>query len=249
MLKRLLAGLAVVALLTAVQSARAGILFATDFEAPTYTTGPLAGQDGWFSDTGSPFVSVQNTVAESGTQAVQITATGAPISSRGVHQDLFDTAASLLKTIKLSVDALIEDPGTAGTASAWSPLVAFNGAGNPVAFMRVLSSGGLFVVGAAATNTGVTVDKDVWNSYELVLNFATGTLDGFLNGVPVASDVAFNNSNTVYRAGAFDLATSLGTDRAFFDNFAVAAVPEPATLALLAIAIAGLGFARRRKLH
>jgi hypothetical protein len=225
MFKRLFAGLAMAALLTAVQSARAGILFATDFEAPTYTTGLLAGQDGWLSDIGSAFVSVQDGIAESGTQAVQIAATDTtPAFSRGFHQNFFDTAASSLKTIQLSVDMLIESPGMGGTASVWWPLNAFNSNGTPIASMRVGVAGNLLL---GTTPTGVTVSKDVWNSYQMELDFATGTMDGFLNGVLVASDAPFNNSNPAYRYGAVSLGGTVGTDRAFFDNLAVAAVPEP----------------------
>lgn len=81
------------------------------------------------------------------------------------------------------------------------------------------------------------------NDYKLLVNFGTGTLDLFLNGLLMASDVAFNNPNPVFRGGIFFLDRVAGTDSAFFDNFAVAVVPERATLALIGVAIAGFGFA------
>ena len=70
---KMMLGTAFVGLLLASGGAKAATIYATDFEPPTFTTGALAGQDGW-SEFPAPSgaVQVENLIAESGLQAVGV---------------------------------------------------------------------------------------------------------------------------------------------------------------------------------
>jgi len=50
----------------------AAVLYATSFENPPFTVGPIAGQDGWAEFPGSGAAFVENSFALTGTQAVDV---------------------------------------------------------------------------------------------------------------------------------------------------------------------------------
>src|SRR5262249_51037525 len=66
--------IAILLLLGCVREATADVIYQTSFENPPFTTGALAGQDGWSVFGVSAAVSVQNSVAKTGTQAVLVKA-------------------------------------------------------------------------------------------------------------------------------------------------------------------------------
>jgi hypothetical protein len=96
---RALLATAGIGLLLAGSSAQAGTLYATGFEPPTFTTGVLAGQDGW-SEFPAPFVAVQveNTFVKTGTQAVEVVPE-VTIGQDGPYKAVSTTAPIVVQSI------------------------------------------------------------------------------------------------------------------------------------------------------
>jgi hypothetical protein len=224
-------------------SAHASLLFSTGFESPTYTSGPLAGQDGWLQDIGATSaITVQMGTVKSGTQAVQIDATGQPDYTRAYRFDNYDTALSGNDPIiDLSGSFLL---GATGTPSIFR-FGGFNGTGNLIGLLQINNTGELSLIGSSQVSTGVLVSTDAWHSFDLTFDFSMSELSLTFDGSAIASGIGFSNtSSSVFLAQSITVVPlSTGTQSMFVDDLSVttrASVPEPPVLSLLAIGLIGI---------
>ncbi len=244
-------GLALLALIP-VPAAHAGTVYATGFENPPFSTGNLAGQDGW-SVFGSTITTVESFFAYSGSQAVFVNGPGSDGQSGPYHTD--SPSGPL---IDLSAEIYISSSSTEGGwqfAATGAGLTGFIGgvdlypdATFPATDDVILITGDFPQVGTIALN--------VWNNFNFLFNMTSQTYSFYLNGSLVQSGAPFcgNNSGpcngatvSAYSDSIFD---GFGgppneNDDGFMDNFNLSNAPEPGSLLLFS---SGLALLIRRKL-
>lgn len=235
-------------------AAQAANIYSTSFEPLTFIPGPIAGQGGWqvFSASGQPNSAlVEAGVALTGTQAAVVD--GSVAAQTGPYYTLNLASPGV---IDLSGDIMLT---TAAGAAQWQfaaigpGLVGFAGGIDITSAGNILAISGAFpVIGSFSSN--------VWHHVDIILDYPTQTFDVKLDGLTLASEMAFCGSNgactgapvPIFGVGIFDSfggATSFAPG--YLDNFSIATVPtgvpEPAAWSLLIGGFAMAGGALRRR--
>jgi hypothetical protein len=234
-------------LLLGAAHSQAAVLYATGFENPPFVLGPINGQAGWSvfsasSQTSDPVI--ESSLVKTGLQAVRVDG-----SVTGQTGPIY-TPNFVDPQLDLSADIYI---ASSSIASEWQ--FATTGAGG-IGF-----AGGIDVVGTSLV--GITdsypvigsLSRDAWHHVDIILNYTSQTYSVDLDGSTVAANLAFcgNNFGTCNGAAVDSMGWTLfdsfghGNDLGAMDNFSIATVPEPATLALLATGLLGLGLRRQRR--
>jgi hypothetical protein len=229
------------------------VIYSTSFESPTFTTGPIAGQDGW-SVYGPSSPSVEDFFADTGSQAVFVDG-GAASQSGPYHTDV-----STGPLIDLSADIAIF---SSSTQTEWQfgalgpGLVGYLGGVDilPNNTIEALSAGSP-VIGTFTRATAF--DSAAWQNINLLFNLSTQTYDISLNGTLLASNLPFCGSNgsctgatlNTYANGFFD-SFGGGNDSGYLDNYSVTLVtstPEPSTtIPMVSVLVAGVTLLWRRR--
>ena len=224
---RVLVALTCIATVFTCLSASAQTLYSTGFENPPFTTGTIAGQDGWQVFGTANAAQVENTNAESGSQAVEVIPALDTGQSGPYHVD--STSASL---VDLSADLYLassSNPSQWQFAALGPTLTPFLGG------ILINADGTVHTITAGFPNVG-TWTYNAWNHVDLRFDITNQTYSLSINGSLVASGVADCGDNTTctggetsdYGAGAFNtLGGEANNDIGFMDNFSVAIVPEP----------------------
>jgi len=245
----------------ALPAAHAAILYSTSFENPPFTLGPIAGQDGW-NVVGSGISVVENSFAKTGSQAVFVDG-GTPDQSGPYHSD-FSTGPLL----DVSADIAIF---TSSTQSEWQFAALGSGLFPFIGGIDVFPDNSFVALTAGFPVLGTfpratAFDSTAWHHIDLLFNFPAQTYNIALDGTTLASNLPFCGDNgpcagapvSSYSDGYFDSfgqSTFGGTpgtnDAGYLDNYRVAnvtGVPEPSSMILLVIGLAGICIGLRRKL-
>jgi hypothetical protein len=230
------------------------VLYSTSFENPPFTTGSIAGQDGW-SVFGPGAQEVENFFADTGSQAVFLDG-GSATQTGPYHQDT--TTGPL---VDLSADLAIF---SSSSQSEWQ--FAGTGAGllGYLGGINILANGDISAITSASGYTDIgtftwatAFDGSAWVNVNLLFDIATQTYDISVGGVTLATDLPFCGSNAgctgasspSFGDGFFDTFGG-GNDSGYIDNYSVTLVtptPEPSTILPLVLLL-GMGFALRHKL-
>ncbi|MGD0435820.1 MAG: PEP-CTERM sorting domain-containing protein, partial [Bryobacteraceae bacterium] len=227
------------------------VLYSTSFESPTFTTGPLAGQDGW-SGFGPSGASVESFFADTGSQAVFLD--GGAASQSGPYYATTSTGP----LVDLSADLAIF---TSSTQTEWQfsalapSLGGFLGGINILADNSIeAQTAGNPIIGTFARATGF--NSSAWVNVNLLFDLATQTYDISVGGVLLDSNVPICGSSSgctgatlsTFGDGLFDTFGG-GNDSGYMDNYSVTlvtATPEPGNLGLIALGLVGIGLVRRK---
>jgi hypothetical protein len=223
----------------------AGALYSTGFESPTFTTGEIAGQNGWAVFGPSAAAQVESGVAESGSQAVEVL----PSLASGQTGPYYSLSTSATE-IEMSAYIYL---ASSSNQSIWQFAATGPGLNGFIGGVDIQSTGAIDLIGPG-TDVG-PFTYNAWQLLDFVFNFTTQTYDFSLNGTLISSNVPFCGSNSGCTGANipsfgdlfFDTfpATS-ANDIGYMDNVAISSVsaPEPGSLILLGVGLAAV-IARR----
>lgn len=216
-------------------------IFATGFENQPYTTGPLAGQDGWF---GWSLSHVQTTEVNGGSQAVATDATEVSGQRITGHALIYDSVNNPESIVTLGVDFMT--PGVNGNPDsvAWG-LLAQGGDAGFFGQMKVLPTGRVWF---DDVGEGPMINFGQWQRYELEYDFGNRTVTAFLDGVSFGSAAMVGASTSLTSTGIGIVGSSdTPESTGYFDNISVVSrVPAPGAAMLGLIGIPLVGWFKRR---
>jgi hypothetical protein len=234
------------------------VLYSTSFENPPFTTGPIAGQDGW-NVFGPGISSVENTFADTGSQAVFVDG-GTATQSGPYHAD-----SSTGPLVDVSADIAIF---SSTSQSEWQFGALGPGLSQFLGGIDILPNNDIIALTNGNPVIGIfpratTFDSSAWHQINLLFNIPAQTYSIALDGVTIDSNVAFCGDNgpcsgapvAAYGDGLFDSfgedgGTTPTNDSGYMDNYTVTNVtstPEPSMVPLVLV-LAGIGIVLKRKL-
>ncbi len=231
------------AVLSLAAPTQAAILYSTGFEAPAFTTGPIAGQAGWgvySADSEPGAVTVENSFVFDGAQAVETT--GVSSQTGGYYG-----YGPITPTVPITVSAEIYV-----TDGSWQFAVLGPGLVRYAGGVNFVAGGDITPISAGASATG-TFSADTWHDLSLTLNYQAQTYGVSLDGSVLASDVAFCGGNAsctgddVPKFGdVFFDAFNSGGGAGYIDDVTVSSAPEPFAWTLMLVGTGMLGAALRQ---
>lgn len=254
--------------LLAATRTHAATLYSTGFESPGFASGSqLVGQDGWVA--GPPFLSpnaavISTAVPQAGTQGVRVRGqdmvhadeVGPELDASGSYRRPvnYDTAAAGTSLVQITSSVRLDGP--AATGDFFTANMAGRSGDGGVGEISISSDG--FVYGYSGNFGGATlfstpVTLGAWHALGLNINFNTNlysfTVDGTTSGefpfeAGFTSDVLLRGSLVTYARP--DAGANLRNNyTAYYDNFSINAVPEPATAGVLVLIACGVLLRRR----
>jgi hypothetical protein len=228
----------------------ASTLYSTGFETPTFNTGQLAGQNGWTDDGNASHITVENTFVNTGSQAVQFSASGASGQTGVFLADNYVVPAAS-PVITMTVDYY---RASGGTASERVDVSGFDQNANGLGLVRWDANNGLEIVsGNSDTVSNGLLSSNTWEAISIAYNFSNDTFSVYLNNNLVKANLPFYQggaTSTEFLEGGLFIQNP-GTDLTYFDNYSVTAsapTPELATLYLLGPALVWVLFRVRHRI-
>ncbi len=231
------------ALVFAACIAPAAAQYATGFEAPTYAdASPVAGVDGWTQTGGDPDQAIiQTTAVHSGQQALLLQQPPAGGTKSVTLLHTFPSFSS--GVLKIEVWLAPFDPGTDATGT-WFTVEEGSSSSKRSALFGFRSGVIAYNNGASWTNSTTTYVPGDWYKFTSLIDYSTRTWSLLINDSPFAANLGFWHAAHTAATNVRIYKGGNNTGMAVDD---LQVVPEPASFVALAMGVAGLAGALRRR--